>query len=205
MMWKSFFQNAADPGQHLLGRLFLRGMNLMHRPGARWALGFFPLEGVRMLLDAGCGGGRTIRTLLRRAPGAKLYGLDRSEASVEMARRLNRRAIAAGRAAVSQGDVRLLPYADGFFDAVTAFETGYFWQPLDECLREALRVLKPGGRFLILCEASDPVKARRWTDLIDGMTAYTPGDLERSLQTAGFRSVEIHRRGERMCLVATRQ
>lgn len=205
MMWKSFFQNAADPGQHLLGRLFLRGMNLMHRPGARWALGFFPLEGVRMLLDAGCGGGRTIRTLLRRAPGAKLYGLDRSEASVEMARRLNRAAIAAGRAAVSQGDVRLLPYADGFFDAVTAFETVYFWQPLDECLREVLRVLKPGGRFLILCEASDPVKARRWTDLIDGMTAYTPGDLERSLQTAGFRSVEIHRRGERMCLVATRQ
>lgn len=204
MMWKSFFQNAADPGSHLLGQLFLRGMNLMHRPGARWALGFFPLEGVRTLLDVGCGGGRTIRTLLRRAPEAKLYGLDRSEASVGVARKINRRAIAAGRAAVSQGDVRQLPYADSFFDAVTAFETVYFWQPLDGCLREVCRVLRPGGRFLILCEVSDPVKARRWTDLIDGMIAYTPAELEQKLRFAGFRSVEIYRQGERMCHVATK-
>lgn len=121
-----------------------------------------------------------------------------------MARRLNRRAEAAGRVDVRLGDVCILPYEPGTFEAVTAFETVYFWQPLGDGLREVSCVLKPGGRFLIMCEASDPVKARRWTDLIDGMTAYTPEELERSLLAAGFRSVEIHRSGERMCLVAVK-
>lgn len=204
MMWKTFFQHAAGPGSDLLGRLFLRGMNFMHRSGARWALGFFPLDGVHTLLDVGCGGGRTIRMMSRCAPQAVFYGIDRSEASVHMARRLNRRAEAADRVDVRLGDVCILPYEPGTFEAVTAFETVYFWQPLGDGLREVSCVLKPGGRFLIMCEASDPVKARRWTDLIDGMTAYTPEELERSLLAAGFRSVEIHRSGERMCLVAVK-
>ena len=202
MMWKSFFQNAADPGQHLLGRLFLRGMNLMHRPGARWALGFFPLEGVRMLLDAGCGGGRTIRTLLRRAPGVKLYGLDRSEASVEMARRLNRRAIAAGRAAVSQGDVRLLPYADGFFDAVTAFETVYFWSSVSKALAEVFRVIRKGGCFLISLEASDPELGKAWTERIKGMTVYGAEELKQLLSQAGFSDIRVIQKKEELHIIA---
>jgi len=38
-------------------------------------------------------------------------------------------------------------FADNWFDAVTAFETVYFWPDLLRCFREVWRVLKPGGAF----------------------------------------------------------
>lgn len=38
-------------------------------------------------------------------------------------------------------------FTDASFDAVTAFETIYFWPDLPKCFREVYRVLKPGGTF----------------------------------------------------------
>lgn len=52
-------------------------------------------------------------------------------------------------------DVGALPYGDGAFDLVTAFETVYFWPDLEKAFQEILRTLKPGGRFLLVCETDD--------------------------------------------------
>ena len=49
-----------------------------------------------------------------------------------------------------------LPYEDGLFDAITAFETVYFWSPVKTALAEVARVLRKGGCFLISLEAGDP-------------------------------------------------
>lgn len=52
-------------------------------------------------------------------------------------------------------------FADGWFDAVTAFETVYFWPDLPRCFPEVFRVLRSGGTFLICNECSDPEKDRK--------------------------------------------
>lgn len=54
------------------------------------------------------------------------------------------------------GRCLLLPYGDGAFDAVTAFETVYFWSSVSKALAEVFRVIRKGGCFLISLEASDP-------------------------------------------------
>ena len=93
---------------------------------------------------------------------------------------------------VCQGSVEALPYGDQEFDLVTAVETIYFWPNLPHCLQEVRRVLKPGGRFVVMVEAADADSV--WTKVVDGMTAYSPEQLKELLEDAGFTQTEIHRK-----------
>ena len=93
---------------------------------------------------------------------------------------------------IAQGSAENLPYADGMFDLVTAVETVYFWPRLPHCLQEVRRVLKSGGRFAIMVEVVDA--GSMWTNVVEGMTAYSPDELQEMLDEAGFVETEIHRK-----------
>ena len=73
---------------------------------------------------------------------------------------------------------------------MTAVETVYFWPNLPDCLQEVRRVLKPGGKFAIMIEVID--SDSKWTNIVEGMTAYSPEYLEKLLIDAGFAQTEIH-------------
>ncbi len=45
-----------------------------------------------------------------------------------------------------------MSFSDGAFDVITAVETHFWWPALPTDLREVLRVLKPGGRLIIIAE-----------------------------------------------------
>ena len=92
---------------------------------------------------------------------------------------------------VTQGSAKSLPYEDGKFDLVTAVETVYFWPNLPNCLQEVRRVLKRGGKFAIMVEVVDGDSM--WTNVVEGMTAYSPEELKTMLDDAGFIQTEIHR------------
>jgi ubiquinone/menaquinone biosynthesis C-methylase UbiE len=53
---------------------------------------------------------------------------------------------------VQLGTVSQLPFPDATFDLVTAVETHYYWPDLTRDVREVMRVLKPGGTFLVIAE-----------------------------------------------------
>ena len=93
---------------------------------------------------------------------------------------------------VTQGSAEKLPYEDGKFDLVTAVETVYFWPNLPDCLKEVYRVLKQGGKFAIMVEVVDGDSM--WTNVVEGMTAYSPEELKKLLDDAGFTQTEIHRK-----------
>ena len=124
-----------------------KGMNLMTIPLSRWGLSHVEIHDDADILDIGCGGGRNIQRLLRAAPKGHVTGIDPSETAVSMSFALNREAIADGRCDVYEGTADILPFGDNRFDLVMASETMYFWKNPDECVREILRVLKPGGIF----------------------------------------------------------
>jgi len=106
------------------------------------------LEPETEVLDLACGHGRIANRLA--AKGARVTGLDATPAFLERAR--------ADAAALGveveyvEGDMRSLPWPDGSFDVVVSWFTSYGYFDDDgnrEVLREAHRVLRPGGRFLI--------------------------------------------------------
>ena len=174
-----------------MGRMMLRFMNFGHAPLTNWGLDLVEFQPGWTMLDIGCGGGATLKRLLKRSNGAQVYGIDISEESVAKARKVNA-AVLDKQVFVSQGSAEKLPYEDGKFDLVTAVETVYFWPNLPECLQEVRRVLKPGGRFAIMVEVIEGDSM--WTNVVEGMTAYSPEQLKKLLDEAGFIDTAIHRK-----------
>ena len=142
-----------------------------------------------------------MKRLLNLCPEGKVYGIDLSEESVSFAQKYNAKHLDK-RCFIQQGDVCSLPYKEGAFDAVTAFETVYFWSPVDKALSEVARVLRKGGCFLISLEASDPEQGKMWMERIDGMVVYTADELKQLLFEAGFSSVKTIHKKEELHIIA---
>lgn len=133
------------------GRKALEHMNVHHRELAEWALSVLPDMDPKEMLDIGCGGGMLI-SLLGKLYGGRIRGVDISEDAVAVASEVNRDLMDSGRCSVSLASVSDLPFGDGAFDLVTAFETYFFWPDLRNDVAEAVRVLGPGGVLLIVSE-----------------------------------------------------
>jgi ubiquinone/menaquinone biosynthesis C-methylase UbiE len=187
---KKLFTNCAHP-KGRMGRAMLKFMNLTHAPLTNWGLGLIEFQDGWTMLDIGCGGGATLKRLLKRSKNAQVYGIDISEESVAKAIEVNADMIDK-QVFVQQGSAATLPYENAKFDLVTAVETVYFWPNLPYCLKEVCRVLKPRGHFAIMVEVVDTNS--KWTNVVDGMTAYTPEQLKTLLDDTGFVQTEIHRK-----------
>ena len=188
---RKFFSNCGKP-QGTMGRVVVAMMNKGHAGIASWGLSHLELRGDEAVLDCGCGGGANVAVFLRMVDEGQVTGLDYSPVSVAKAREVNRAAIEAGRCEIVQGNVQELPFDNGQFDVVTAFETVYFWPEIARCFTEMHRVLKSGGVFMITNETSGKTGAHeKWVKLVDGMSVYTGEEFESLLIGAGFARVEV--------------
>jgi|SRR5689334_4598138 SAM-dependent methyltransferase len=134
------------------GRLIVWLMNKTHSALTDWGLGHIKIEKGFNILDVGCGGGRTIQKLAERAPHGKICGIDYANGSVAAARAKNAQLIKNGRVEIKQASVSQIPFGSNMFDLVTAVETHYYWPDPVKDMQEVLRVLKPGGTFIIIAE-----------------------------------------------------
>ena len=187
-----FFSNMRKP-EGKLGNIQLKSMNKEHTPVSLWGLKHLNISPDDVILDIGCGGGMNIN---RMAQGAKkVYGVDYSIESVNLSKEVNEDLIKEGRVEVHEGNVMDLPFEDNSFDIVTAFETVYFWPDIVKSFGEVKRVLKPGGMFLIGCEANGTNNlAMKFFDKVVDMTFYEDNDLVGFLKSNVFKDVTVYLR-----------
>lgn len=102
------------------------------------------------ICELGFGLGWLLEELAKELPEASLLGLDQSPGMAAHVREL-----LGPNAAIIQGDMDQLPFADGSFDTVVTCWTLYFMTDIDATLEEIKRTLRPGGKLVAATVAPD--------------------------------------------------
>jgi len=148
------------------------------------------------VLDLGSGGGIDVLLSAKRVgPSGKAYGLDMTDEMLALARE-NQRKAGVENAEFLRGEIENIPLPDSSVDVVISNCVINLSADKDRVLREAFRVLKPGGRFAvsdIVVRGDVPREIRRSVELWVGCMA---GALEENeylakLAQTGFEKVSV--------------
>ena len=149
-----------------------------------------------IVLDLGSGGGIDVLLSARRVgPAGKAYGLDMTDEMLALARE-NQRKAGVENVVFLKGDIEAIPLPDNSVDVVISNCVINLAADKDKALREAFRVLRPGGRFAISDivtrgEIPAPLRASvlAWVGCLAG--ALDEGDYKTKLAAAGFADVGV--------------
>jgi SAM-dependent methyltransferase len=142
------------------GRLVGHVMAVVNRQPNQITIDALKIAPGDTVLELGFGPGRAIRTLDSMVPHGRVLGIDHSAAMLDQAARYNRRAIRIGRVELRQGRFDGLPWDSNTVDKILAVNVVYFFRPEAAEIREARRVLRPGGMMAIY--ATDKSAMARW-------------------------------------------
>jgi arsenite methyltransferase len=148
------------------------------------------------VLDLGSGGGIDVLLSARRVgPSGKAYGLDMTDEMLALARENQNRAGVLN-VEFLKGDIERIPLPDNSIDVIISNCVINLSADKDQVLREAFRVLKPGGRFAVsdvVTRGQVPEQLRHdmllWVGCIAG--ALEEGEYRSKLAAAGFEGVGI--------------
>ena len=154
------------------------------------------LEPGQTVLDLGSGGGIDVLLSAKRVgPTGKAYGLDMTDEMLALARE-NQRKAGATNVEFLKGTIEAIPLPDNSVDVIISNCVINLSSDKDAVLREAFRVLKPGGRFAVsdvVVRGDVPADVRRnmelWVGCIAGALEET--EYAAKLRAAGFADVEV--------------
>jgi ubiquinone/menaquinone biosynthesis C-methylase UbiE len=149
------------------------------------------------VLDLGSGAGADVLISARRVGcTGKAIGLDMTDEMLELAR-ANAKQAGVENAEFLKGYLEAIPLADSTVDVVISNCVINLSGDKSQVLREAARVLRPGGRFAVSDVIADPDMDEQtrsdmaaWTGCIAG--AFTTDEYRTALTSAGFEQIEIH-------------
>jgi arsenite methyltransferase len=154
------------------------------------------LELGEIVLDLGSGGGIDVLLSARRVgPTGKAYGLDMTDEMLALAEE-NKRKSGLANVEFLKGEIENIPLPDNSVDVIVSNCVINLSGDKDRVLREAFRVLKPGGRFAIsdvVVRGEVPEEIRKSMELWVGCVAGALSDTEyqQKLAAAGFEAVDI--------------
>ena len=138
-----------------------------------------------VVLDLGSGGGIDVLLSARRVgPAGKAYGLDMTDEMLELARE-NQRAAGATNVEFLKGEIENIPLPDNSVDVIISNCVINLSADKSKVLREAFRVLRPGGRFAV----SDVVAAKEMAPEIARSMELWAGCVAGALHQDEYRSL----------------
>jgi arsenite methyltransferase len=149
-----------------------------------------------IVLDLGSGGGIDVLLSARRVgPTGKAYGLDMTDEMLTLAEESKRKS-GLSNVEFLKGEIENIPLPDNSVDVIVSNCVINLSGDKDRVLREAFRVLKPGGRFAIsdvVVRGEVPQQIRKSMELWVGCVAgaLTDTEYQQKLSAAGFESIDI--------------
>jgi SAM-dependent methyltransferase len=149
-----------------------------------------------IVLDLGSGGGIDVFLSARRVgPTGKAYGLDMTDEMLALARE-NQTKAGVDNVEFLKGEIENIPLPNNSVDVIISNCVINLSADKDRVLREAFRVLKPGGRFAVsdvVVRGDIPTEVRKNVELWIGCIAGSLRDTEytEKLRAAGFADIEV--------------
>ncbi len=147
------------------------------------------------VLDVGCGTGEFFRRLKIQFPEAVFVGVDPAAGMIEAARRkFGTDSQVSFQCALAEA----LPFREGQFDWVICLNALHCFRDAQAAVGEMVRVLRPGGRFLVIDWCRDAWVCRllnQWCRWFDPAHAwmYTAGELRHMAESRGIQVIRVDR------------
>jgi len=143
------------------------------------------------IIDLGCGEGITLAKIIKKFPHAAVIGVDNDPAKIAVCRQ--------HRLPVKPGDITRLPFAGRTFDCALLIEVIEHLTPgqVRQALKEIRRILKPGGRLIILFPHDRNFKITRLLTLkfkeafydYGHLHQWQPDEAKKIIARAGFKTL----------------
>ena len=188
---------------------FRRGMNPFDRESMLEQMNLEILDRLRItdpsprILDMGCGLSATLRSIARAIPSANLYGVTVVPWQLEEGLRINQSTPQTANIKLGLVNYERTGFPSALFDAVYAIESSCYSAGANKArlIREAHRLLRPGGRIVVADGFRGPGKFRGpqeavYRKLCDCWVIDTFGEIDsftRELEHWGFRDIAVER------------
>ncbi|MCH9808719.1 MAG: class I SAM-dependent methyltransferase [Alphaproteobacteria bacterium] len=126
------------------------------------------------VLELGFGGGALLNEIISSNPQFAA-GVEISDLAIRQMLQWNKDAVADGRLEIARGEEEAIPFPDGRFTKICCVNVVYFWDDTSAMLSEILRVLEPGGKFVVCYQPEGP-----------NNRSVPPELIESNLHSAGF-------------------
>jgi ubiquinone/menaquinone biosynthesis C-methylase UbiE len=146
------------------------------------------LQPEHVVVDIGCGPGAAVRGAARKV--ARAIGVDRSAPMIDIARR---RSSKLDNVAYHVAAAESLPFADHTIDVAWTIHAFHHWEHRDTAIADVLRILSPGGRFLIV--ESETKNAH-------GLSRSAADDVASQLEDAGFATAAVAKHHKQLVITA---
>lgn len=187
----------------MVSRLEVRGKHWFFQKVLREYLDAIDIDSAETVLDMGCGTGVAARTIARRADfSGRVTGIDLSPYLVAAAQRLADEEGLDDRVKFQSGDTRKLNIPDSRFDAVVAHTLVSHVQEALTVLKEAGRVVKPGGLIAIFdgdyasmtFALDEPLQSKRYDEALINAVVTSPRvmrQMPRLIQQSGLEMIRM--------------
>ncbi|MDA3806290.1 MAG: class I SAM-dependent methyltransferase [Thiomicrorhabdus sp.] len=187
-------------GKNILQPMFVKGNADLNQ----FILELMTVQVNEQVLEIGFGPGELLFQLCQQSPSAQFTGLDFSPLMLQQASVHTQRYIKSGQLALIEASSDNMPFANYSFHQVACANTLYFWQPPEPHFKEVLRVLKPGGKFVLGFRTGEQIDRMQLHPTI--FARYTEEEVGSLLELAGFENIRIESRAgfpvDSVCAVA---
>lgn len=150
------------------------------------ALACLAVEREDWVLEVGFGGGALLRSLLLGTRG-EVFGADVSDILIARARGRFSRDVRRGRLHLYRASVESLPLPPATVTKAVSVNSLYFWPDPAAGLAELARVLKPGGRLVLVFEPAGEL--RKWPGHRFGFRLFDAAEVKALMEAAGFADI----------------